>query len=343
MHIVIAIVALVMIGSFGCTTPPRATPADPASTHAARSAASTAPAIGTGKPRTPVVLPEVPRSSTSGKDASADYRIAPRDQLAVQVHGQDDLTRSVRVSQAGTITLPLVGEVEVAGLTAREIEQKIEGALKPAYLKNPRVMVTVSEFLGRQFTVIGAVNQPGAYSIHTNRVTLLQALSEARGLRENADGTAYVLRAAPRPDEPQPLEIDLDTMFRTGQAAALWLDSGDMVYVPDANSYYVAGEVEKRGAYTLRRDTTISKALVEAGGVTKQAGSRVTLVRTDRSGQRQEIAGLDMEAIMRGDPKQDMTLQAHDIVVIPADGAKVVGYGVLDFLKGIFSIGIPLL
>jgi polysaccharide export outer membrane protein len=345
----IAFFTLMMIAGWGCTAAPVATPVHQSTVATVAPPARSMPpapsspgSAGMSAARGAPSRPELPAPAKSA-EPSGDYLIAPRDQLAIQVHGQDDLTRNVRVSENGSVTLPLVGEIAVAGLTAREIEQKVEGALKPAYLKDPRVTVTVSEFMGRQFAVVGAVNQPGAYSIRTNQVTLLQALSEARGLRENADRTAYLLRATPRADEPQPLPIDLDAMFRTGQAGTLRLESGDMVFVPDANSFYVAGEIEKRGAYTLRRDTTLSKALVEAGGVTKRASGQLTLVRVTNSGQREEITGLDVEAIMRGDPTHDLALQAQDIVVVPTSGAKAVGYGFLDFLKGIFSIGIPLL
>lgn len=332
-----------MIVGWGCTAAPVAAPVPgPAATPTPRPMPPMPTAAGASAARGPAAA-AAPAALPRATEAGGDYLVAPRDSLAIQVHGHDDLTRTVRVSENGSVTLPLVGEVAVGGLTAREIEQKVEGALKPAYLKNPRVTVTVAEFLGRQFSVVGAVNQPGAYPIRTNQVTLLQAFSEARGLRENADRTAYVLRATPRPDEAQPLPIDLDALFRTGQAGALQIESGDMVYVPDANSYYVSGEIEKRGAYTLKRDTTLSKALVEAGGVTKRAAGQITLVRVTSGGQREEITGLDVEAIMRRDPSQDLALQPQDIVVVPTSGAKAVGYGVLDFLKGIFSIGIPLL
>ena len=339
----IPLLILLMLVGWGCAAAPVATPVSaPAKAQATPPMPPMPVATGMSAVRTPQSRPELPAPAKSAEQ-SGDYLIAPRDQLAIQVHGHDDLTRTVRVSENGSVTLPLVGEVAVAGLTTREIEQKVEGTLKPAYLKNPRVTVSVSEFQGRQFAVVGAVNQPGAYPIRTNQVTLLQAFSEARGLRENADRTAYLLRAAPRADEPQPLPIDLDAMFRTGQAGTLQVESGDMVYVPDANTFYVAGEIEKRGAYTLRRDTTLSKALVEAGGVTKRASGQLTLVRVANSGQREEITGLDVDAIMRGDPTHDLPLQAQDIVVVPTSGAKAVGYGFLDFLKGIFSIGIPLI
>lgn len=282
---------------------------------------------------------EPARPAVAPPDAG-DYLVAPRDQLFVQIHGHDDLTRTARVSERGTITLPLVGEIRVAGLTGRDIETAIENALKPAYLKNPRVSVTVSEFRGRQFAVVGAVNQPGSYPLRSNEVTLREALSEAHGARENAGQVAYIRRAKPRSDEPQPLEVDIDGLFRAGQSSGVMLEPGDSVYVPEASTFYVSGEVEKRGAYTLRRGTTVAKAIAEAGGVTKRASDRVTIVRTTENGNREEIAGLDLDAILEGDSTKDLPLRPHDVVVVPASRAKVVGYTVLEVLGRLLSIGL---
>jgi polysaccharide export outer membrane protein len=353
------LIAVASLGVWGCAARPVTPSADraPAATAARPAPAprpgpapgaspgkalATSPAAAAATPR-PALDGAQPPSAPSNAPA-ADYRVAPRDQLSVQVYGQDDLTRTVRVSEAGTITLPLVGEIPVAGLSTREVETRLEGALSPAYLRNPKVTVTVTEYLGHQVSVIGAVNQPGAYPFRSNRVSLLQALSEARGVRENADRVAYVVRAAPRSDEPQPLEVDLDALMRRGQGTEVMLDAGDSVYVPEANTFYVTGEVEKRGAYTLRRDTTLSKAIVEAGGVTSRAATgSIAIVRSTGSGERKEITGLDLNAIMKGAPEHDLPLQAQDVVVVPSSSAKTIGYGVLEFLRGIFSIGIPIL
>jgi polysaccharide export outer membrane protein len=361
MRQVAALVVAASIGAWGCAAGRGATPVEraPAAATAARPApaprppaAPVSPAAGSvaaRAPASPGAAASAPRAALGGGPISAaapaaDYRVASRDQLSVQVYGQDDLTRTVRVSENGTITLPLIGEIPVAGLSPREIETTLEKALSPAYLRNPRVTVAVSEYQGHQISVIGAVNQPGAFPFRSNQVSLLQALSEAHGVRENADRVAYVVRAVPRPDEAQPLEVDLDALMRRGQGTGVMLESGDSVYVPEANTFYVTGEVEKRGAYTLRRDTTISKAIVEAGGVTNRAATgKIAIVRSTGSGERKEITDLDLSAILKGDPQHDLPLQAQDVVVVPSSSAKNIGYGVLEFLRGIFSIGIPIL
>jgi polysaccharide export outer membrane protein len=324
----------------GCAGSPKAPArAGPAATPPATTAGA-APAPGMPAAPSRGVVP--PPAISLQAPTSGDYKLAPKDQITVTVLGQDDLTRTVRVSESGTITLPMLGEVAVAGLTPADAEAKITSGLKGKYLVNPRVTVTVAEYQGRQVSVMGAVTQPGSYSLKTNGTTLLVALSEAKGVREGADRVAYVVRANPRQGEPQPLTVDLDALLRAGDPRHnVVMEAGDSVYVPEANTFYVAGEVEKRGAYPLRRDTTLSKALTEAGGVTKRAATgEIKIVRTLPTGEKQEIGAIDLQAVMAGDKSQDVPLLAQDVVVVPASGAKVAAYGVLDFLRGLFSIGI---
>jgi polysaccharide export outer membrane protein len=289
-----------------------------------------------------VAPPPAASLAPPARAGAGDYRLAPRDQVVIAVHGQDDLTRTVRVAESGTITLPMLGELKAAGMSPTELEHAITAGLKGKYLVDPKVNVTVSEYQGRQVSVMGAVNQPGAIALRANYTTALLALSEARGVRDTADRVAFVVRAQPRAGEPQPLPVDLEALLRAGDARYnVVLEPGDSVFVPEANTYYVAGEVEKRGAFTLRRDTTLSKAITEAGGVTKRASADgIKIVRTLPTGEKKEITGIDLNAVMAGDRSQDIPLQPHDVVVVGQSGAKVAAYGVLDFLKGLFSIGL---
>lgn len=302
---------------------------------------STAEAPGAG-PAPALAPPPAVSLAPPAAAAGGDYRIAPKDQLTIEVYGEKGLGGAVRVSETGTITLPFLGELPAAGLSPRELEEKIEAGLKGRYLLNPRVTVSVSEFRGRQIAVMGAVNQPGAYPLKTNYTTVLGAISEAKGVKDGADRIAYVLRARPRDGEPQPVTVDLDALLRSASSSHnVVVEAGDSVYVPEANVYYVAGEVEKRGVFTLRRDTTLSKAITEAGGATKTAAiGNVKVIRTLPSGEKQEIDGIDLDAVMKGDRRQDLPLQARDVVVVPRSGAKTAAYGFLDVLKSVIKFGI---
>jgi polysaccharide export outer membrane protein len=324
------------------TTPsPAVSPAGPATPAAGSPGPGPGPSRagsgrGPGAPAPPAVSLSAPAA-----EAADDYKLAPGDQITIQVHAQEDLTRTLRVSEGGTITFPFLGEVAVGGRSVKEVEQALETGLRGGYLLQPKVNVAVTEYRGRQFAVMGAVQQPGSFALKTNYTTLLGALSEAKGVRENADRVAYVVRARPRAGEPQPVAVDLDTLMRTGDPRQnVVVEAGDAVYVPEANAYYVAGEVEKRGAYTLRRETTVSKALTEAGGVTKRAGGEVKIIRTLPTGERREMGGIDLKAVMAGDRTQDVTLQPQDVVVVPASGAKVAGYAFLDVLKSLLKFSL---
>jgi polysaccharide export outer membrane protein len=350
----IALVLAAAMTAWGCAASTATTPhsGDTATRTAADDAIPPGPEPGPPQPTSKATQEALARLQPSAPAAPAaasaavdeEYLLAPRDQVSVQVYGQDDLTRTVRLDQDGKIVLPLIGPISIGGMTTQAAQERIEGELtKGGYLKHPKVTVAVTEFQGRQYAVMGGVNQPGSYTLRSRQVSLATAISEARGVRDNAEQVAYVVRARPRADEPQPLRVDLAGLMQSGAGNSVAVEAGDVVYVPEDNTFYVTGEVEKRGAYTLRRDTTLWKAITEAGGVTRTAAKdRITLIRTMPDGAKKEIGGIDLDTISKGDRQADLRLQPQDVIVVPSDGGKVVGYGFLEFLRGIFSIGIPL-
>ena len=107
--------------------------------------------------------------------------MGPEDLLAIEVYGQDKLSRTLRVSGQGDITMPLVGVVKVAGLTPQEIEKRLEELYDAQFLVNPQITVTVKEFRYQRVSVTGAVAKPGTYELIGPR-TLLEVLSLAGGL-----------------------------------------------------------------------------------------------------------------------------------------------------------------
>ncbi|HUI24862.1 MAG TPA: polysaccharide biosynthesis/export family protein, partial [Candidatus Kryptonia bacterium] len=122
-----------------------------------------------------------------------DYRIGSGDLVEVSVFDIDDLERTVRVSGAGSITLPLIGTVKAQGLTERELEAEIAGKLGDRYLNNPQVNVFVQEYVSQKVAVIGAVLRPGQYSLTKDKNTILDMLSQAGGLARDAGSRIYLL------------------------------------------------------------------------------------------------------------------------------------------------------
>lgn len=110
-----------------------------------------------------------------------EYRIGPSDLLTVTVFQVKDLDREIRVNNSGQISLPLIGVINVAGMTVTEMEADIAARYAASYLQNPQVSVFVQEFSSQRVTVSGSVEKPGIYPI-ASQVTLLQAIALAEGM-----------------------------------------------------------------------------------------------------------------------------------------------------------------
>ena len=121
-----------------------------------------------------------------------DYRIGADDLLEIQVFGVDQLSRAVRVNSRGNVSLPLIGTVEVAGLTALEAETSIAAKLADSYLQDPQVSVFIKEYTSQRVTIEGAVNRPGIYPLR-GQTTLLRSLAVAGGQGNLSDMTEVLV------------------------------------------------------------------------------------------------------------------------------------------------------
>lgn len=139
-------------------------------------------------PRTaePLALAPAPRSTIR------DYRIGPEDLIEIQVFGVDQLSRAVRVNSRGQVSLPLIGAIDVAGLTAQEAESAITARLAANYLQNPQVSLFIKEFTTQRVTIEGAVNRPGIYPLK-GASTLLTSLAVAGGQAALSDMSEVML------------------------------------------------------------------------------------------------------------------------------------------------------
>ena len=177
----------------------------------------------------PVPLPEAAAQFTAAATpGNSAYKIGPQDVLDITVFKVADLSRSVRVSDMGTISFPLVGEVRAAGKTARELEKTLTAKLGAKYLQSPQVSVSVKEFNSRRVTIDGSVNKPGVYPI-MGKTSLLQFIAIAGGPSDGSDTSNIVVfrqiggkRSAAR--------FDLDEI-RAGTAQDPALEAGDVVVV----------------------------------------------------------------------------------------------------------------
>jgi polysaccharide export outer membrane protein len=178
-----------------------------------------------------VALQKVTQAYAMADPKSKAYKIGPLDVLEVNVFKVPELSKSVQVSEAGTINFPLIGEIEAGGKSARELEQELTKRLGAKYLQNPQITVFVKEHNSQRITVTGAVKKPGVIPM-AGGVSLLQAIAQGGGLEEVAESTALVLRVS----DGQRLAGRYDVAdIQAGRAEDPQLQSGDLVIVPTSD------------------------------------------------------------------------------------------------------------
>ncbi|RFF32496.1 polysaccharide biosynthesis/export family protein [Wenzhouxiangella sediminis] len=252
------------------------------------------------------------------------YRVGAEDRIRVNIFGVEDLSGEYRVNGAGRVLLPLVGEVSIAGLTLGEVEQAIAEAYAEDYLRDPQVSVEVVEYRSQQFTVIGAVEQPRVYNV-SRQITLVEALAMAGGISAEAGSQVYLTDRVRNPDTnkigTRTLIIDVENLMQEAEEYNLVLGESAMINVPRGGYVYVEGAVENPGAYPQRADTTVLKALAEAGGLSFEAskGNIRVMRRTDNGGW--EAQDIDYDRI-RDNPNLDVPLDNGDVVLVSANAFK---------------------
>jgi polysaccharide export outer membrane protein len=158
-----------------------------------------------------------------------EYRLGPNDLLDVEVLDVENGKRTVRVNAAGLISLPLVGSVVVAGLSANEAEALIARLYREKYLQNPQVSVFVKEFTTQHITVEGAVMKPGIYPL-AGRLTLLRALALAGGFGQIANSSEVMLFRSDADGARQVAVFDVD-QIRSGKTEDPVIRGEDLIVV----------------------------------------------------------------------------------------------------------------
>ncbi|HKH47641.1 MAG TPA: polysaccharide biosynthesis/export family protein [Thermoanaerobaculia bacterium] len=245
------------------------------------------------------------------------YRIGPRDLVEVRVFETQELNGSLRVSEDGDVTLPLIGNVKIAGLTEAEAAQRIKGILEEKALQRASVSVQVLEYRSKPISVIGAVRQPGNLAF-AGRWTLLEALTAAGGLNDAHGSIIHVLRRAENGLSDQVSVRADDLMVRADPRVNIPIYPGDLINVPGEIevTVYCLGEVQKPGPVAFKSSQRISllTTIAQAGGMTDRASSKILVKRTDINGKTTEIAA-DYKRILAG-KESDVELQPGDIIVV---------------------------
>lgn len=229
------------------------------------------------------------------------YTLGIGDRVEISVYGQEDMNTTTEVAADGTITIALLGRVEVEGMTPPDVSRLLETRLEnEGYLRNANVNVVVEEYLSNTVSVLGHVNQPGKIALRGN-TSLTEIVALAGGIKSGGGERLVLIREDA--DGQQIREEYFLAELLDGQAGnrpAVRVRKGDTLFVPKAEQFYVHGQVQKPGTYPLDRPLNVMQALSVSGGFNPRANTGgVVLYRKQQDG---TVKTLDVEL---SDPIRD--------------------------------------
>jgi polysaccharide export outer membrane protein len=271
-----------------------------------------------------------PADSSTPVSGRANYRIGPADVLLIEVAGEPDLKRKVKVTEQGTIRLPYIGhDLRLGGLTETQAAEMLNQEFL-AILKAPQVTVFIEEYNAHAAAIAGAVREPKRVPL-TREMRLYDLIALAGGLTEKASDVVFLIHT--RSDKNDIETIDLKALMRQPELNRVIRD-GDLVSVPENGLFYVTGNVNKPGSFALKERTTLTQALALAGGLMPDSKRReIKLVRGKDGQTTEQVVNLDA---IEKDTSKDVLLQTYDVVLVPeATGKKQVKSLVQAFTGGI--------
>lgn len=222
-----------------------------------------------------VVAQPAKASAPAQPQAANEYRLGAGDVVRISVYQNPDLTLEGRISEAGMVSYPLLGNVRLGGLTITEAERRLADGLRSGnFLKNPQVTILVMQVRGNQASVLGQVNRPGRFPIEVADLRLTDLLAMAGGTAPT--GADIVTVVGTRNGRPFRQEIDLPTVFgaNSNRANDILIQNGDVIWVDRAPLVYIYGEVQRPGALRIERGMTVMQALASGGGLTQRGTER---------------------------------------------------------------------
>lgn len=252
----------------------------------------------------PSSTPDV--SQATNKKASVDYRLGAGDSIGVQVYQSPDLSVDARVSETGVISYPLVGSLQLGGLTISEAEKKIAEALqKGGFVNAPQVNIVLRQVRGSQVAVLGQVSRPGRFPLETLTSRASDMLAAAGGATAGGDDVLIV--TGQREGKPFRKLIDIPALFSNANSENdIVLSAGDTLYVNKAPVFYIYGEAQRPGPYRIERGMTVMQALAQGGGPTARGSqNRLRLHRRGVDG-----------SVVDSAPKLTDPVQPEDVIFV---------------------------
>jgi len=242
----------------------------------------------------PFTVRAAPESPMDGPSSSQrDYVLGSGDLIKISIFQSPDLSLEARVSENGTITYPLIGEVAIGGMSTTLAERLITRLLKEGgYLVDPQVTILIEQVRGNQVAALGQFNRPGRYPLETTQMRLSDLLAQAGGITPT--GSDSVVFTGVRDGRTIRREIDVALLYtgRSGEQDFI-LQPGDILFVDRAPMFYIYGEVQRPGSYRVERHMTFRQAVATSGGLTPRGTQRG--FRVKRRGADGEITELKPE------------------------------------------------
>ncbi len=235
-----------------------------------------------------------------------DYQLSVGDAIRVQVFQNPDLTVETRIADNGIVTYPLIGTIELGGLSIPAAEKKLAEALSMGgYVKQPQVNIVLLTVRGNQVSVLGQVTRPGRFALETSNIRISDALALAGGILPTGDD--FVVLSGVRDGKSFRKTVDIAGLLLDGPTDEnLVVAPGDTLYVNRAPVFYIYGEAQRNGAYRVERGMTVMQGLAAGGGPTlRGTDSRLQLFRKDASGATQKIT-----------PELTTPLQPNDVIFV---------------------------
>jgi polysaccharide export outer membrane protein len=307
----------------------------------------------------------------SAQKDDREYVLGPGDVLAIRAFDFEDLNQHVRVDDDGTITVPLLETIAVAGRTVTEVQSDLTTRLGE-YMFEPHITVFVEEYRSQHVSVIGAVRKPGLVTLTNRGFKVLDAISAAGGMGESASGRIYLLPAEARTDLESGAAIDIadpaleqtlameaaqggaaaqpatsaPIMIDTNQVGqgvesfffSLPVRPGDVVVVANSGHFLIQGWVDRPGTYPLRPGLTLRGAMATGGGLSFPAKKNCVRVFRLAPAGGTTMYEVNYEDILeRTTP--DIFIQEGDVIEVASSKLKLVPYGFYKVAVDVIRVG----
>lgn len=251
-------------------------------------------------PATPAAQPAAARPAPAGPSRTTlqdGYVIGINDTLDVAMVGSDEFRGRVQVQQDGTIQLPFIGSLKAQDKTLLQLGKEIAAALtKGGYYIDPAIQVTVAQISSRYVTILGEVASPGLIPVD-RAYRASEMIARVGGIKPTGAETFYLRR-----DGGLEIPLTLEQIARGGEAADPFVNPGDKIFVPQAPTFYVYGQVNAPGTYPIQNKMNLRMALARSGGLTSLGSDRrITIVR----------GGVELKKFSLNDP-----IEKDDVIVV---------------------------